>query len=205
MKNLTKRELIDQSIDNMFSLLSEIGCHPSNFVAYENVVRALSSQGGLCALNIDFQIESNQYSIQPMSLNTLKKRLLNNGPDRDFEYLDRLRVHALMAITRHNAPPIIAPKKRTKSFLESRMSESESSLSRLHAVNMVLIQVLEVNRRDLLTISQTTNTEIRQKRINDAINRIIKILSLNPAPYDDLTLISKQTHLQLVSNEKKDH
>jgi hypothetical protein len=66
---------------------------------------------------------------------------------------------------------------------------------------MVLIQALEVNRRDLITIADTANTGLRQKRIKDAINRIIKILGLNPAPFDDVTILSMKKHLQLVPHD----
>lgn len=67
---------------------------------------------------------------------------------------------------------------------------------------MVLVQALEVNRRDLITIGDTPNTGLRQKRINDAIKRIIKILGLNPAPFDDVAILSMNNHLKLVPHEK---
>lgn len=201
MSTFSKRELIDQSIENIFRLLIEVGSSPGNYVDAEQIVNALKSQGSLCSLNIEFSIGYEQLTIRPISLNTLKQRLAENGLDRDFHHLDKLRMHALSAIKSFDEE-LAAPKKRTRSALEDQVGELRSSIATLHAVNMVLVQALEICRRDLITISDTPSTGLRQKRINDAINRIIKILGLNPAPFDDVTVLSMKKHLELVSNEK---
>lgn len=201
MNTLPKRELIDQSIENIFRLLIEVGSFPGNYVNAEHIVTALKSQGNLCSLDFEFSIGNEQLTIHPLSLNTLKKRLAKNGLDRDFQHLDKLRVLALDTI-KSFGKELAAPKKRTRSALENQVEELKSSIATLHAVNMVLVQALEVNRRDLITISDTPSTGLRQKRINDAINRIIKILGLNPAPFDDVTVLSMKKHLELVSSEK---
>ncbi|MCY1298443.1 hypothetical protein D9M70_479330 [compost metagenome] len=202
MSTLPKRELIDQSIGNIFKLLSDIACSPGSYVENKQVFNALKSQGSLCALDLDFTIQNKKFAIRPISLNTLKKRLSDNYSDKNFQHLDKLRVQAQAAI-RKFSEELTTPKKRTRSALEDQIEELKTSVATLHAVNMVLIQALEVNRRDLITISDTPSTGLRQKRINDAINRIIKILSLNPAPFDDVTILSMKKHLQSVPNEKE--
>lgn len=201
MTTLPKRELIDQSIENIFRLLIEVASFPENYVNAGHIVTALKSQGRLCSLNFEFYIGEERLTIRPLSLNTLKKRLAKNGLDRDFEHLNKLRMHTLEVIKKFGEK-LSTPNKRTRTALENQLEELKSSITTLHAVNMVLVQALEINRRDLITISDTSSTGLRQKRINDAINRIIKILGLNPAPFDDVTVLFKKNHLELVSNEK---
>lgn len=201
MPTLSKRELIDQSIENIFRLLIEVASFPENYVNAGDIVTALKSQGSLCSLNVQLTIDNEQLTIRPLSLNTLKKRLSKNGLDKDFEHLDKLRVHTLDVI-KNFGEDLSTPNKRTRSALEDQLEKLKDSIATLHAVNMVLVQALEVNRRDLITISDTSSTGLRQKRINDAINRIIKILGLNPAPFDDITVLSMKNHLELVANEK---
>lgn len=202
MSKLPKRELIDQSIANIFTLLTDIGCSPGCYVDNEQILNSLKSQGNLCALDLDFAVQDKPFAIRPMSLNTLKKRLSNNYPDRNFQHLDKLRLQAQLAIKKFSEN-LTAPKKTTRYALEDQIEELKVSVATLHAINMVLIQALEVNRRDLITILDTVNTGLRQKRINDAINRIVKILGLNPPPFDDVTILSMRNHLQLVPNEKE--
>ncbi|MGY2096059.1 hypothetical protein [Pseudomonas simiae] len=201
MSTLTKREQIDQSIESIFRLLEDVCRAPGAYAENEKVLHALKSQGCLCALDAEFSIRNEQVAIKPISLNTLKKRLAENGPDRDFIYLDKLRAHAQAAITALSEDPPVQ-KKRSNSALEQQVEELKASVSQLHAVNMVLIQALEVNRRDLITIADTPGTGLRQKRIKDAIDRVIRILRMNPAPFDDITLLSTEKHLKLVPNEK---
>lgn len=201
MTTLSKRDQIDQSIENIFKLLIEVGSSPGNYVEAKHIVTALKSQGSLCSLDIEFSIGNEQLIIRPISLNTLKNRLSENGLDRDFNHLDKLRIHALDA-TRRITEELAAPKKRTRTALKDQVELLKSSIATLHAVNMVLVQALEINRRDLITISDTTSNGLRQKRISDAINRIIKILGLNPAPFDDVSVLSLKKKLQLVPNEK---
>lgn len=197
MSALSKRELIDRSIDGMFSLLYEIIRNPVNYAGNEQILEALKSQGNMCALDIESAVQDKLLRIQPISLNTLKKRLSENGPDRDFKLLDKLRAHAQQSILnlndRHEEP-----KKRSRTALEDQIVDLKASVSSLHAVNMVLVQALEVNRRDLITLLAVTNTGLRQSKTRKAIDRIIKILSINPAPYDDVTVLSMQQHLQVV-------
>lgn len=201
MSTPTKREQIEQSIDGIFRLLHEISREPGTYAENEQVLHALKSQGYLCALQMEFWIRDEQVKIQPISLNTLKKKLAGNSPDRDFAYLDKLRTHAQAAIAKFSEQPP-EPKKRSRSAMESQVEDLKASVSSLHAVNMVLIQALEVNRRDLITIADTANTGLRQKRINDAISRIIKILGMNPAPFDDISVLSMEKRLKLVPNDK---
>lgn len=201
MSTLTKREQIEQSIDGIFRLLHEITREPGSYAENEKVLHALKSQGYLCALQVELWIRDDHVNIQPISLNTLKKKLAENGPERDFSYLDKLRAHAQAAIAKLSEEPP-EPKKRSRSAIESQVEDLKASVSSLQAVNMVLIQALEVNRRDLITIADTASTGLRQKRINDAINRIIRILGMNPAPFDDVSVLSMEKHLKLVPNDK---
>lgn len=202
MNALSKRELIDQSIENIFNLLKDIGHSPGNYVDNEQILNALKSQGSLCALNLEFSILDKPLAIRPISLNTLKKKLSDNYSDKSFQHLDKLRMQAQVAI-RKFSEELTTPKKRVRAALQDQIEELKTSVDTLHAVNMVLVQALEVNRRDLITISDTANTGLRQKRINDAINRIIKILGLNPPPFDDVTILSMNKYLQLVPSEKE--
>lgn len=201
MSTVSKREQIDQSIDSIFRLLIDIARSPDNYSQNEQVLNALKSQGGLCSLEMEFSIRDENFSIRPISLNTLKKRLTQPDAERDFQHLDRLRSHAQQMIYKFEEQQA-APKKRSRTALEEQVDELKDTISSLQAVNMVLIQALEVNRRDLITIADTANTGLRQKRIKDAINRIIKILGLNPAPFDDVTILSMKKHLQLVTHDQ---
>ncbi|HGA2317390.1 MULTISPECIES: hypothetical protein [Pseudomonas putida group] len=198
-----KRTLINQSIDAMFELLSDICQRPRHYEHNEQVIAALQSQGGLCNLDIDFSINDKQFSIRPLSLNTLKKRLSENGAERDLSYLDRLRSHAMAGLAKLQENPVKVQDKRSLSGLADKVEELEAEVASLQAANMVLIQALDVNRRDLISILDTTLEGLRQKRIKDAVNRIIRILSLNPTPFNDVSLLSTKSHLQLVPNEKK--
>lgn len=201
MSTTTKGEQIEQSIAGIFRLLHDIRHEPGTYTENKQVLHALKSQGYLCSLDMQFWIREEQVTIRPISLNTLKKKLAGNGPDRDFSYLDKLRIHAQAAITKFSEEPL-EPKKRSRSTLEDQVEDLKASVSSLHAVNMILVQALEVNRRDLITIADTTNTGLRQRRINEAIDRIIRILGMNPAPFDDVTVLSMEKHLKLVPNDK---
>lgn len=202
MSTLSKREQIDRSIDSIFKVLDDIRRAPDAYAENEKVLDALKSQGSLCSLDGEFWIQNEQVTIKPISLNTLKKRLAENGPERNLAYLDRLRTHAQAAINALSEDPP-EQKKRSNSALEQEVEDLKASLTQLHAVNMVLIQALEVNRRDLITIADTAGAGLRQKRIKDAIDRVVRILGMNPAPFDDITLLSTEKHLKLVPNEKK--
>ncbi|WP_448090811.1 hypothetical protein [Pseudomonas azerbaijanoccidentalis] len=201
MSTLSKREVIDHSIESIFCLLIDIEYSPGTYAKNKQVLDALKSQGSLCSLEMRFSIRDEHFVIRPISLNTLKKRLTGLEVDRNFQHLDKLRVNAQEAIRKFNEE-LATPKKRTRSALEIQVEELKASISSLQAVNMVLIQALEINRRDLITIADTTNMGLRQKRVNDAINRIIKILGLNPAPFDDVAILSTKKHLKLVPHDQ---
>lgn len=201
MNTLSKRDLINQSIENIFKLLTDIVCSPRNYVQNKQILIGLKSQGSLCALDLELSIQNKHFKIRPVSLNTLKKRLSENHSESNFHKLDKLRVQAQEAIQKFSEEQN-TPNKKSHSALKDQIGELKSSVAMLHAVNMVLVQALEVNRRDLITISDTTNTGLRQRRINDAINRIVKILGLNPAPFDEVTILPMKAQLQLVPSEK---
>lgn len=201
MKTQSKRELIEISIDNIFTLLLDACGSPSKYIDNVKFVTALKSQGALCDLEMEFSIDETIFSIHPLSLNTLKSRIMQNTHEKSLSQLDKLRRTALRAILGNEN----TSKKRTKSALEDQIIKLKDSADQLRAANLVLIQALAINRRDLITISNTNNNGLRQKRINDALNRIIKILNLNPGPFDDIAILSMKTHLELVHYEKKDH
>ncbi|WP_242487812.1 hypothetical protein [Pseudomonas sp. TH31] len=73
MNTTSKREIIDQSINNIFRLLIDAASSPDSYVDAEHIVTALKSQSSLCSLDIEFAISDEQLTIRPMSLNTLKK------------------------------------------------------------------------------------------------------------------------------------
>lgn len=204
MKNQSKRELIDVSIDNIFKLLIDICRSPNTYIDNVKLVTALKSQGSLCDLDMEFSIDGTIFTIHPLSLNTLKSRTIHNIHEKSLPQLDKLRRSALRAILGNEQKHSNTSKKRTRSALEDQIVKLKDSVHKLHAANLVLIQALAINRRDLITISKTNSNGLRQKRIDDALNRIIKILNLNPEPFDDIAIFSI-THLELVHNEKKDH
>lgn len=189
MKTETKRELIDRSICNIFRLLSDIINHPGSYIEDQQVIIALRSQGRLSSLALEFTVDNERLTINPISLNTLKKRLTESAPPNNFECLNQLRNHAQIALSRHGKEKS-GSSKRSLAALLDQVANLKSSISSLHAVNMVLLQVLEVNRRDLLTISNTDNASLRQKRIDDALSRMIRILGLNPPPFAKLKTVS---------------
>lgn len=197
MSTLTKSEMIDRSIENIFRLLYDIGRDPFSYAENEQILNALRSQGNLCSLDTVFTIRDEELPIRPISLNTLKNRLARNDADRDLLHLDKLRIHAQTSIQKLSDAPA-ASDKRSRTALEQKLASLEAEVSSLHAANMVLIQALEVNRRDLITIADTSNNGLRQRRISQAIDRIIKILGINPAPFNDVTLLSMTKHLSLV-------
>lgn len=203
---MTKQEKVRSSIENRFILLRKIVSTPEEFKQHDHLFTALATQGNLCKLNITITADPEQLVITPISLNTLKKWLSKNNTGDNFEHLDKLRLRALQELNKpanNNQEQESTFKNRTRSSLEFETKNLKSKISELHAVNMVLIQALEVNRRDLLSISRTVSDSDRQQRIEKSINRIIKILSINPAPFDDISLLSMKPSLQVVNNEKK--
>lgn len=205
MKTLSRREQIDLSIDNIFTILIDVCRSPSSYIDNVKLLTALKSQGGLCSLDMKFSIDGKFFSIHPLSLNTLKSRTMHNRHEKSLPQLDRLRRAAQKAILEKDKKPLNVSKQRTRPALEDKIFKLNESIDKLHAANLVLIQALAINRRDLLTISNTNNNGLRQKRIADALNRILKILNLNPEPFDDVAILSMKTHLELVQNEKKDY
>lgn len=198
---MSKQDQVKASIEGRFRLLTHIYENPEKYAADRNMVEILATQGSLCNLDTIITIDSVSITIKPISLNTLKKWLSLKGPSENFEHLNKLRCQALERIKSpiaEPAEPELKPNKRTRTGLVLKVSDLEATIAKLHAVNMVLIQALEVNRRDLLTISRTTRNGDRQQHIEKAINRIIKILSLNPSPYDDVALLTLKPSLQLV-------
>lgn len=199
MTTETKRALIDRSICNIFRLLSDIIDHPGSYVEDQQVISALRSQGRLSSLALEFTIDNERLTINPISLNTLKKRLTESTPQNNFESLNQLRIHAKIALSRcGKEKPRYS--KRSLAALIDQVANLKSSISSLQAVNMVLLQVLEVNRRDLLTISNTANESLRQKRIDDALSRMIRILGLNPPPFAKLKTVPPTSPLRLASD-----
>lgn len=201
-----KQDKIRDSIENRFLLLADIIKHPKKYIDNEVLTTALITQGNYCKLKATITTDTLNIILQPLSLNTLKKWLSDKGPGEDFEHFNKLRIRALQSI---NAQPdnsiehAQAPTNRSRSALENKIKKLESTISELHAANMILIQALDVNRRDLITISRTNGNGDRQQRIEKSINRIIKILSLNPAPYDDVSLLTIKPTLKVIENEKK--
>lgn len=205
MTNDSKQQIIDISINSLFELLIDSCRSPSAYANNAKFLTALKSQGSLCALNMEFSIDEVPHSIRPLSLNTLKSKTKHNSYERSLPFLDKLRRNAQSAILGINKSTSTTVTKRTRSALEYKIQTQIKTINQLQAINLLLIQALTVNRRDLLTISSTTNNGLRQKRINDALNRIIKILSLNPEPFNDIAILSMKTHLELVHNEKSDN
>jgi len=201
-----KQDKIRDSIENRFLLLADIIKHPKKYIDNEVLTTALITQGNYCKLKATITTDTLNIILQPLSLNTLKKWLSDKGPGEDFEHFNKLRLRALQSI---NAQPdnsienAQAPTNRSRAALEDKIEKLKSTISELHAANMILIQALDVNRRDLITISRTSGNGDRQQRIEKSINRIIKILSLNPAPYDDVSLLTIKPTLKVVENEKK--
>lgn len=201
MTTETKRELIDRSICNIFRLLSDIIDHPGSHAEDQHVINALRSQGRLSSLALEFTIDNERLTINPISLNTLKNRLTASAPPNNFECLNQLRNHAQIALSRYGKEKSSPPKRSSAALLE-QVANLKSSISSLQAANMILLQALEVNRRDLLTISNTANTSLRQKRIDDAISRMIYILGLTPPPFAKLKTVSPTSPLKLASDDE---
>lgn len=202
MKKKPKQKIIDVSINSIFLLLLDACRFPTAYSNNLKFIAALKSQGSLCSLDMEFSVDGVCYSILPLSLNTLKNKTKNNTYEKSLPFLDKLRRQAKKAILETSAPSATTFTKRSKSALEDKIQKQKDSIDQLHAINLVLTQALAINRRDLLTIANTNNNGLRQKRINDAIDRIIKILSLNPEPFNDVAILSMKTHLELVNNEK---
>lgn len=199
---LSKQEAIDQSISSIFKMLYSVLENPALYHDREDIKAALKSQGALCSMRIEISLDGQEFVVSPISLNTLKKRLGDPQSDRDFAFLDRLRSSAALAIKKSSEQPS-RDQKRSLSALDRKVKELEDSVSALSAVNMVLIQALSVNRKDLIAILDTPNTGLRQRRIQQAIDRVVKIISINPPPFNDVSLPSVRPNLHLVSNEKK--
>jgi hypothetical protein len=200
MSRLSKQELIEQSIRGIFILLKEIRSNPDHFVENKVIVMALRSQGGLCKLDLTFTSGGQEYCIKPVSLNTLKQKLDNSETVDDFHYLNKERLAASEALTDFEVKPS-KERKRTKSGLEDTVSELKSYIDILHATTDVLLQTIATSRRDLKTIRDTPNTGLRQKRIDDALQRMTLILSLNPEPFNSSTSPIDRKHLRLVNND----
>lgn len=202
MKNATKKNITNNSIAATFILLRDILNSPSNYITNEIIKEALKTQGSLCSLELSFSVGNLEYHIKPMSLNTLKKNLDENNPTNNFSLLNKLRQQAKNTITNYSAAPS-KTRPRTKAGLDTYNSELKEEIHSLHRINMVLLQALANNIKDFTTIERTPNTGLRQSRIQKAISRTLKILSLNPAPFDDVSNINRN-HLQLVVNNNEE-
>lgn len=203
MKKDTKKNIIDNSITAIFILLRDILNSPGNYITNEKIKDALKTQGSLCSLDFKFSAENLEYHINPMSLNTLKKTLDENNPTKNFSHLNKLRLQAKNSISNYNTTPS-KTRSRTKAGLDTYNSELEAEIHSLHRINMVLLQALANNIKDFNTIERTPNAGLRQNRIQKAIGRTVQTLSLNPTPFDDISLINSRKHLQLVvSNDEE--
>jgi hypothetical protein len=198
MTIIKKQEMIEQSITGIFALLSEIIRSPEKFIENDSINTRLKSQGSLCSSEYKFSIEDKEFSIHPVSLNTLKKRLLHESLDRNFNYLDRLRVAAKEALIKKEETS--SARRRTKSGIEEYNQELHCKIEDLHRTNMVLLQTIHHNLKDFNTISNTGEKQLRNTKIREAIERSLKILSLNAPPFNDISLLSNR-HLHLVVNK----
>ena len=201
MSNLTKQARVDEAVKCLFEFLADIIVHPQKYLDDSELPAALKSQAKLCALIRDFTLADEHKRLVPVSLNSLKQRLLESDrKDRSIHIFDRMRKLALQKIQSASSP-IDSTRSRSKSGLEAKIEALENTIDGLHAANLVLLQALDVNMRDLKAIADTPNAALSKQRINDAINRIIKILSLNPDPFNDLNILQPISHLRVVSNE----
>jgi hypothetical protein len=201
MNSVSKKEQIGQSIISIFILLKKIQTNPENYFENEAITKSLRNQSNLCKLYYTFMSDGCEHHIFPLSLNTIKHKLSNSDIPGTFEELNTLRLLALDSIRNYRSPQKNV-KKRNKSGLEDTIRELNASVASLHSTNMVLLQAIVTSINDLKTIKDTPNTGLRQKRIDDALQRITLILSINPTPYNDVTSAYPLKNLRLITNDQ---
>jgi len=197
---MSKRELIERSIEAMFALLKEVQANPASYLEDTVILKALKSQGGVCKLDYAFTSGGRDYHIKPLSLNTVKQKLDSSITVEDFHYLNKQRSLANEAVTKFTHKPS-KERARTKAGLEDTVQELKDYIDTLHATTDVLLQALWINRRDFKTIRDTQSLGLRQQRIDAALQRMSLILSLNPEPFNGVGNPVDRKHLRVVTNE----
>lgn len=185
-----------ENIKLLRTLLSDIITSPYIYTKNTSLIQSLKSQGGLAALNAEFETESGvQLNIIAMSLNTLKT-YANLVLDGGFTELNVLRIRALDSCTRAETKSSLA-NKRSKAGLTIKVSDLEIELMLHKQSNIVLLQALVSALADFKNISEAEDRALRAKRAADASNTIRSIVSLTPSP---MTLVSFPPNPQTVVN-----
>lgn len=177
--NMDKR--VEKNITSILSLrelLTHISRMPSDVKNHPLLLDALKSQGAL------FKYTNEELRITPMSLNT-SKRIADKYTDGGFQVIDRLRLSAINAIN-NEFDKGNSSNKKTKSGLCSMVEELEADVEILKSTNFALIHCLTRVVSDIKSISIIENNEARKFQCNEAIRRLISIISLNPPPFDQI-------------------
>ena len=173
-----------ESVLALRNLLRSIVSEPVLYVDNDYLIDSLKSQGKTASLDFSFTFEGEDFVVTPVSLNTLKtysENLFENG----FGGINELRIRASEAISNFKCKAA-APSKRTKEGLKITVNELEDKLEDHRRINYILLQALSSSIFAIKGIKGATSKIIREKRCDEALERLRAIVSMNPPPYDQL-------------------
>lgn len=174
-----KSQIIQNSIISLGILLNDILKSPEKYSDNRYIRKSLNSQGGMASIDHNSYIGDTSIQIKPMSLTTLKSKISIYNQDISFELIDSLRLEACEAIDRIKQKDR-APKTSTKLGLQEQIKILKSDLESQREANYHLLQALSVAMNSIENIQNEPNQNIREKFGKDAIEALIKILTLKP-------------------------
>jgi len=172
------------SVIALRNLLRSIISEPNLYFDDEYLISSLKSQGKTASLKYSFTFEESIFEVNPVSLNTLKSysgKLFDGG----FEDVDNLRVRSLESINNYKRKAS-SPNKRTKEGLLATVKELESDLEKHRKINFILLQALSSSIFSIKGIKSASTNVMKEKRCEDAIEKLRAIVSLNPAPFNEV-------------------
>ncbi|WP_237673396.1 hypothetical protein [Vreelandella profundi] len=179
---------LEQNAESTYALcdlLRLICSEPQQYADNAPLNAALNSQGKTAKLEFEFTDKEGRHrTIQKMSKNTLEK-YANDLLDRGYKGLEDLRMGALRSIQIHKERSKGA-NKRTKIGLQKKVEELENELLMHKKTNLILLQGLSVALRGMQSIKQESNMAVRDKGIDENMEKLRAIISLNSPPFDQL-------------------
>lgn len=166
-------------------LLRSLIKKPEKYAEDEKLIGDLKSQGGLAKLQYKIEIDGETVEKLPMSLNTLKN-YSDSELDEGFEGIDSLRIKAREAVETYLARSV-RPDSRSRIGLQTKIHDLEEELEKHRAINFILLQAMSSAMSSIKSVRDAPETELRDKRAKDGLDRLRAITSLNVPPFDTVT------------------
>ncbi|MHA6234050.1 hypothetical protein [Pseudomonas fluorescens group sp. PF-69] len=198
-QKINKSKQIEDSILATIKLLEITITTPNQFIDHTIIRHALKSQGGVASLEYTFDADDTSYCIKPLSITTLKSKISTISEGLTWETFDQLRVQAHDAIE-HAAEKKTQGQKETKIGLKESLADAGENLEKQREINFRLLQAIGQAVTALESISSTSDGDLRVKRARDAIEMILRCLSLNEFPFNK---VERTASILTLHQEKK--